>query len=397
VGSKKREKGRGVLWKIVYLVSALVFGAALVFLGIRLRQSIRDARAFQNNLTDQLRQNQATLDIITQSLSVLAGDSNDLRAKLGLSQREYPILTAMDSKEEEQNNEAVTHFQAVKKVYQSFRDERYLLAFNDFADSVAFQDFLKLYSFTTGRVEGYSLGLYRDKDRYFTLTFYPEEDEFSVMDSAGGASTRGGWDQAILPHIRDSLESMEVHFRDVREKAASMRSQLHEKELLDALGRKGLTVSNLLEDDERYTATVYHGNQAMFDFTLEKEDGLFTVGDQSTESPALFLALAAEAVDSLDVRSDWQKNLSRTVSDLLKVFADDDFLLLMESAGLSILPQPRENEYFILYDIVQGAEKIGSYAVNKYTSEIYLVDKDEVQMGSLRQMANIGPAAQKKK
>ncbi len=123
--------------------------------------------------------------------------------------------------------------------------------------------------------------------------------------------------------------------------------------------------------------------------SLRKEDRRYYAGESGTDDFAAFLPIAMKAVDRIDPRSDREKRVGQAQDFLTGLFAHPDLRRLLQSQGLGIQSDPRENEYFYYYDITKSGDKIGCFAVDKYSAEIYMTDKDEVQIGSFRGLTGV--------
>jgi hypothetical protein len=94
-------------------------------------------------------------------------------------------------------------------------------------------------------------------------------------------------------------------------------------------------------------------------------------------------------LDELDLRTNQEKLVYEKHKFLVQAFQDAGINAILEEKGVAVSTVPRENDYFLFYDIYRGEERIGSFALEKYNQDIYLLDKDEVQLSSLKSLTQV--------
>ena len=380
---------------LLITLPAAAFVFVLVFAGTNLSAQLGELKALSNGLADELRDSRAKLDVITQSLSLLANDSNDMRSQIGMAGREYPISQLIPQTQAEEENPVVQFWTVVERVYDRYDNEQNQVAFDRFVDSEDFQSFLKTNRLVVEEQGGLEIMLFRKLDRYMSIRYLPVTDEIELSFPHLTNQSRRKWQPETRLLVESQIPEIESYYSEARKKSENLGEIKKNPDVMQLLEQKEIFLKGIQEDRESYYVSVVQGRVAYLRVSLLKSDRLFHLAEAQSENLEDLLPAIVAAIGRVDPRSEREKRVGQSQQFLVETFEKTDLVRLLESKKLLIDLQPRENEYFIYYDIKNDQQKIGSFAVDKYTAEVYMTDKDEVQIGSFRSLTGAEPKVKK--
>ena len=99
----------------------------IIIFGIILIVSIISTNQANKQFINEIHESKEELDIISQSLLLLAHDTNAMRTQIGMSKKEYPILK---NRQEEDQDPVLVFFRAVEIVKKQNQEEKKLIKFH---------------------------------------------------------------------------------------------------------------------------------------------------------------------------------------------------------------------------------------------------------------------------
>ncbi len=89
----------------------------------------------------------------------------------------------------------------------------------------------------------------------------------------------------------------------------------------------------------------------------------------------------------VDIRTREEKILQNSFNDINQMIKDQSFKMFLENRGYYLSGETRQDNDYVYYDIMpldKTQTRIGSYAVNKHTGYIYIIDFEEVIVSSFK-------------
>jgi len=219
------------------------------------------------------------------------------------------------------------------------------------------------------------------------VRYLTEDRAIAVSGPAGESTLPIGDTPAMIRYIRENIIAIESYYRELEAKASQLSQIEESKSVSEILEKQGLAITSLEEDDVAFRREVNLDNRTLLQLLLIKRNGVFAVSGKNAQSFEEYLPLVVRTLDELDMRTDQERLIQEKHEFLIQAFKDAGINAILEEKGVAVSTVPRENDYFLFYDIYQGEDKIGSFALEKYNLDIYLLDKDEVQLTSLKSLS----------
>ena len=382
---------------LIFVISlsllCLVLVAASAIAINRVSSIVSEVRDSHVRLTDQLRNNREELSILSRNMALMADDSNDVRFQMGMEPREYTYVTP-DNTAEGGENDVVTLFEAVKTILRNYEEQKESIEFEKFLQQTDFQNFLSDNGLLVESAGPFSVGLVRDSDRYFNMIYHPIDGEVEISASYPKMEIREAWSSGLMARIRQLIPERELYFRYVRGKSEELVGLENHSQIRDLLTEKRMHLSPIREDSTSFKRSIFSDGKSFADICLLKEDNRFTIAGAAVENKDELVGFLVQKLEEIDTRPELERRVAESGVRLNEIFLEQDFKRLMDSRGLSVDSQPSDDDYHIYYDILMKGEKLGSFAINKFTAAVYITDRDGVQIGSLQSFS--GPAVKKK-
>ncbi|HEQ71401.1 MAG TPA: hypothetical protein ENN69_02840 [Spirochaetia bacterium] len=325
--------------------------------------------------------------LLRQSLLDLSNDYNFLRRSLGLEPREFPVLTERADTDGERALSPLA--EGVKIIQSRYYDEREQKKYEAEKSAPAFQTLIKELGLTPVDSGLFRLALLYDGQIGFTLSWSPQEKNVTIAAAGIGKKYAGAWDDNAARFIRNTLPEVTAYYRNVTGIRRQFRALANDEAVRELLAQKKLILSFGDEDPYQFQAHLSKEGEALSTLRFDKQAGVFFLNDVTIGLPddlrAEFLSLLAK----LDTRSSRERRLDAVTRSLEERFREKEFQAFLDESGMTLSHTPRENEEFIFYDLFQNGAKIGSFAVFKNSADIYFMDKDDVQISALKQVADL--------
>jgi hypothetical protein len=386
---KTKKKNISPLFLINFVVIPVLL-IAVLSLVVAVFKIAKKTNSVETLLIERNKESSERLDIITQSLTLMAGDTNILRGSMGMPERVYPIHKLVFQEEENEEEGVMPLLRAVDIILGRYKEENGLIAFAALNDDEEIQKIFSEYSLSIEGENNIDLDITHGYNIYFKVKYQPEEQTLIISSPLGQKTLSIDQPYEITSYVKSNIEKIDIHYRRLREKAEALSRIGNNKTIQDIVAEKELTLSSMQEDTEEYRIQVSAGKRLLLNFILNKQDGIFMVKDRSSQTMDIFLFLAIDVLRELDTRSEREKMLVEQQKFITQVFEDPGIRKIIGDKGLEVVTLPRENDDFFYFDINNEEERIGSLALDKYSLEIYLIDKDEVQICSLRRLDDIG-------
>ncbi|MBN1696039.1 MAG: LCP family protein [Spirochaetales bacterium] len=382
-----------------YLIPGLVVLFAVIFFSVVMAM-VGGVNARLSDIIRNLAKTRDDIDVINQSLLLSIAHTNEMRTHLGLSVKTYPINEKTDPEEadEAEGRENLAFFKAIETMFSSYADETYTRKFDSIAEDERLIDIVNRYGFQTEKVEPYTLRLMKNKTEWFSLQYMPEGDTLTISTLSGDylEGVSPGKDAAVK--IEGLIPRVDLYNSKLNVALGQLKNIESVTAVGQALRNKELTVALSSEDTDKYSYNVNKGSKNFGNIGLYKKGCLFFINDHIYDSFELFYEDFLSYVVDLDTRDERARRFSDALETLQNIFTDKAFLTLLESKGLHIVQTSRKDEYFTYYDVVdKSGAHIGSFAVDMMHFEIYIMDSDDIQIGSIKSLMERGGEETKKK
>ena len=388
-GGSRKSRGKIRLSPLT-LVSAASAAALLIVilvLAVGILRMGRRVREMDQRLVEVTTRDAEQMAILNQTVNLLALDTNTIRAGMGLPTREYPISQSPEEETAAASEELLALLEGIDLTIGRFEQKLSLEQFAALKENSSVLALLEEYSLDAREEPGLSLELFRGKDVFFRVRYLVEERALSVSGPAGRQTIEIGGIDEIASYLKDNVAAVEAHYEALKAEAAALARIETYGEVERVIKDRQLQISRVSEDREAYSRQVSIDGRPLLRLVLQKQSGVFAVGGSTAANIQGYVPLVAAALRELDTRSEREQMLQERRSFLTQTFQDTGISAILEQRGVTVSVEPREDDYFFYYDVQQGEQRIGSVALEKYNTEIYILDSNEVQITSLKTLS----------
>lgn len=379
----------------IYLV-ALFLGHLLLIGGIVFLVTNRMERRF----LQELKNTQNTLEQIRENELLLAQDLNHARSVLGLQVRTYDFQLKEVQRFSQEKASYSPLFQAVDTILSlKEQQEREALLMRVLrAPEVA--NLLKSHGLDLKKEKG-KLELQKKGVSYFSCSF-SKENPFGIESYLGTrfvADSKEPLEPRFSSFLQEQIPLLESHFSRMEQLRTQLLSTCHKPKLQTLASQKGLFLSAEEESNDdvrlRYLLKV-EPSLSKLEVGLSYRKGTFFVAKETYQTIDAFEKALERALENTDTRTTTEIRLDTVLAALRTQMKDTGFQRYLQSKKIKISPTERENEEYRFIDLLEEkGSRIGSIGILKIKGEVFLLDKDDVPITSLRMFISSSPVPEK--
>ncbi len=326
---------------------------------------------------------------------LLSEDLNESRRVIGLEQREYPLFREDVESESGSEQSFLPYFTAVEQLAGAFmigkhaEDLRILVESEKFGETLAAYNleytFMNDTSFqlTSRGKLFYECGITMPDGSYFIRPLLGEESLFTSL---------GQLETAVASTIRN----IQDHYLELEKQRENLSSLSGLPEIREVTGRKHLSISPLKENEQDYSISLKKKGETVLSISLLKDTLEYQAGGQTFPDFETLKNELPGFINTADVRTSLERRIDNVKEELLLLSRDPGFMAVLRSRGLTMSSQFRnDSEYHYLDIRNERSELVGSFAIYNFSGEVYLLDHEQVPIGSVRAF-DTGTSTQKK-
>jgi len=397
----KVQKENASKWKIQTIITIsvlLILILSLVFINY----NISDNKKILHNVIAENNKNKSLLDMTTQNLLLLARDANEIRNYLGLSLKDYPVFKTPDSNPDQfaneseeqsdpdQKNDDLLFFKALEKINLNNNKEKSKLIFTEFITNQKLAVLLKNNGLQTREEDDLTLSVIKGTNKFFSIQLNEKIAKIIITDFLGVSNETEAFDPKVSTFMQNQINQLISHYKQLKEKNSALSVKIADAEIKKLFTEKRLTLSAPSEDYNVHKYEISLNKVSLLNLGINKADLSYFINNQIFTDLGQWKEKLINTINELKILNDQEQQIISSHKKLLSIFKDRAFSSLLDSNHLSIIQTPREEHYFTHYDIIaESGDKIGSFAVENFTGEIFIMDKDEIQISSLNALADI--------
>lgn len=365
---------RGRLRNAAIITLALICVGSLVFFNYRTYRAV-------NRLYTEIKETAGNLNQLDFSVDGLGDDLNEVREFLGLKTNSYGNTLHSGESDKNDGSDYTIYYNAVDRLLSEYGEARLREALLLYSEG---EDALRLY-------EKYGLTPVLRGNRIFLLSGGAAFFTVSVSDKIT-AETHNGSDSAVLNGTDDIRNFLERHYDGTAKRFSAVfpllgdfEAIMEDPSLSAYLKEKKLYLKEKQDDYQSKGYDIHRSDgstlcSAVFSFG----NGVFTLGDTVCTLHELKERLFS--IDShFDIRTVAEKKAVSKLEELKYMVNDDSFRSFLDIRGCVISPKPSETEDsydFVITD--STGRRAGKISMEKSTGEIYIFDKDNVVISSVK-------------
>ncbi len=376
-----------------YLIPITAFGALALIVVILIVQATATSITL-SKLADQSSKSGESIDAIIQTLLIETKYTNDLRSQVGLSEITYPIEKLLDSgaNREADSSANLSYFKAIDTLYNAEIEEKQRAAFRSLLDGVDFQAFLKANKLSIKSKTKLGAGIMKGNVEYFDVLFSGDTSLLTVTSFVGEKTEMASFDKETVDTLAIAVKAIDAHVALLDGTLVKLLKIKDDAGILAALKEKECVMQFDSETGDSYSMAIAKNKDVFFRFGVDKKTiEYFTGSGLKYKTYDDFRDALAREVKAIDTRGDSEKKLDAIKKEILSLSNDKAFKTLMDSKKLKLSTTPRSDYYFLYYDVTDtSGRRIGSIAIDKFHFTAYLMDKDDVQISSLKALVESG-------
>lgn len=325
------------------------------------------------------------LDFTVQSMG---NDLADARNVLGLKTNSYMPEGGPET-DGSKSDDFESYYSAVDQLMADFNESMLKKGCSYFLESKECLDIYKKYSLSPVQ-KGSEILLLNSGYLYYKLIVQPY--------SAGGKTVLSAesFDRSTSAKVSDCRElasfieannsRIQAHYAALGSVAEKLDQYSKNQQILSYLRSHKLYVKKKVED---YASTGFDVRRSdgsiLCGISLDMTSGKLTMGNLLCQNVEEIRANLLKIETLFDVRTVSEKKAGAKFGEISALVKDSAFIAYMESKGCSIASVPEETEESYDFAITdKGGFKVGSLSLEKDTGEVYLFDRDNVLISSVK-------------
>ncbi len=381
-------------------VGILIILLIVGFITINLRlNSLSDELSLRNDVyRGEIDSVSGTMDLVKQNLLLLRQDTNTLRGLLNLPPRDFPELEEnTGDSDQETIDRNIIFFSALKTIVDRSITEAEMVAFQDFLISDSVTEVLKSADLTS-ELDDTGLGAFLKGE-------FGNEYSLSSVRGELTVKTILGAEEVVENHqeLDNFISSQYDQLKLYRENNAAARNELtqliNSRDLDPLMKSREVDWSEIRENpDKIYSGLNNSTGAAIITISYEKTENLWLLGNEDYPNIQSLTQALANYLTIYDPRPAGDIVTDENLNEIRELLDDTGFSAYSDQLEAFLTRESREDHYYYYLDILDNeGDRLGSFAVQKHVGEIYLMDRDDVIITSLKSLALNEGVPQKKK
>jgi len=348
-----------------------------------LQQSIRDRDTVMRTQDDRDAQ---TMDQLKQAVLLLTQDSHLFRQYLQLPPQSFPNFEEEKTDQPETPRTNQIFFKALDTLVKQRATEEAMIRFYSFISDSDVSALFKRVGLEKGEQDGLSARWHDSQGRlYFILTAAPDKQGYQVKTPFTSGKEVNSV-QELERFVMDHDIEIKTFYERVKGLLDNLNSIQQTGELSDILRAHNLTLGTPKERGDRTERDVVDSQgRILLSFGIDRSEAEWSFKGKRYPNALELSRAVIESLEGLDLRPEEQIQTEQGSLEILRLLDDDGFMAYLKQSGLKLSEIPREDLYYLYYDLSTLQDyRIGSFAVQKNVGEIYLMDKDDVIITSLK-------------
>jgi hypothetical protein len=243
------------------------------------------------------------------------------------------------------------------------------------------------YGLEIREAERFTIMVNRGSDIYFTVAYKPEKAKLLIRTFLDAYHESTAFRAESIRFFREKVEELDQHFQLTKSILQKIDDFLGRDGLQKSLMEYGLNIAGPVETEEQYLYTITRGIEGLADFGLHKKSNLLHLNARAVADFGEFEKRLIELIGKLGGLDYRQQKVVEIQNDMNHVFAATAFIEQMRANGMRTAESTRESEIYIHYDVVDERERrIGSFGIHKERGEIFVLDRDDLPICTLRSL-----------
>ena len=380
--------------KFLIIAATVLVAVAVVFTlisQISLREELKSRDEIISRFMDQTMKD---LGFLNESQELMKQNTSQVRQYLKLPVLNFPERSV--EKPDEYDTVEVSSFELAAYDAASYLNDynikfNQIRWFNDFFNNPEFSDSLKENTLFLKKKSDLKKEMSdRDGTIFFNIDF---DDKLNQVIINPGLSNEkrsfGSIDKSFLDFIRTETVRQRDIYRTVRDYNTQLAGIYRNRELKTLIQDKNLYWGkSAYRNENLYIPLMRMDGTTLAFLTTVSENTGFLFNQQNYADMESLTAGLKKFLEISDLRTSAEILDDQVLGEMDKLMADPAFNAHLNKLGYSLNKGNREDNDYIYYDLYnEKGELAGAYALQKEFGEVYLMDKDDIPVRSLRTFA----------
>ena len=355
---------------------------------ISLRHQIKKDSAVLEQFISQTRDD---LGFINESQELMKQNAQQVRQYMSLPSLLFPTREDEAGKEDEIPSVStfeLAAYDAASYLDQYNREFQQIRWFNDFLTGEEFTRLLEDLSLTLRKDSDFKRTLLdRSRHLFFEIRYDTGDDKLQLKSLLYGTeSDYAPDDPASLDLIRKDTVRQERAFNTVEQLNDQLLALTWNREFKTLLKEKDIYFGPTSYRKENLVLPLQRkDNSVLTSLTTDTVKGVFLFNNKDYNVLDLLIAGVRDYLNTSDLRTDAEILDGLVLDEMVQLMKDQAFTAHLEKLGYSVSMDAREDNDYIYYDLQNSkGESAGAFALQKEFGEVYLMDRDDIPVRSLR-------------
>ncbi len=336
-------------------------------------------------------------ETVKTTLIKTSDEINILREILSLPAAAFPSFEENNEKSNANSNRAYgyeIYYTAFEKLYSQHTKNEAIGKLNKFISEI--NPILTKHKFLKDQKDAL-LYLLLENNIYYSLTYNIEKEKFAASFFPFENKT----DIVSADDFQSFVDNTYPKVKSVYAKALSeislLKNYINSEDVKKSFSEKKIKTLPVTENKDIYNTRLFTisriNNQPVGTISYSYKKEGFIINEKFYGDYEKSKNIILNIDDYIDIRLIEEKIVEQSVKDIKRMADDPSFKMFLESKGYYLSVNPREDSEHFFFDFLPsgGGKYIGSFAINKYTGEIYLTDFEEIQLSSVKSLKTINP------
>ncbi len=382
--------------KNVLIIAAAVLATAVVlysaFSIISLRNQLSSS---QQQIEIFMNQTRDDLGYINETQDVMKQNAQQVRQYVNLPSLNFPSRETEETPGQEDSpqsgNFELAAYDAISYLNSYNRDLTYIQNFNAFLNGSQFRSFLESSGLDLRKTGDFSRNLLTDNEKsLFKMTFDRKEKQLEISSGIFEVSqTFGLEDPAVFQFLEDETQKQKGALDYISDLNSQLNSLYRDRNFRNSLGDLELYLGDPVYRAENLIVPVIRKDNSRYArITTHTADGVFLFQQTSFTDLSSLKEGVLEILSGSDLRTEAEILDDLVKSEVETLLEDEAFLAHLNKLGYTYRGHHREDNDYYYYDLDDSEGNIaGALALQKEFGEVYLMDRDDIPVRSLKTFA----------
>jgi polyisoprenyl-teichoic acid--peptidoglycan teichoic acid transferase len=373
-----------------------IFAGLIIVLLILIVQFLFLSVKYQNqseSLKNQIEDSREKELLLEKNLILLNEQSNEVRRILSLPQSFLMESETNNDKEISPDaNKNLSFYNAVDFIKTFTTKAKMENDFNKFVNSANIKEYFKNKGFKLSKTGPSDYEIFQSDNLYFTLRVDNSQNpviqiiSFEEINNYISLEEVKADNSLIFNYLDKEIPVIEKHYTDFSEMMTEFNKLKTDNQFLNFLKKHKLQISELKKLINKSSYEISNKDKSFIvKIFLDKINLKFNLLNSTFTDYSLFSQSLKQYLIDTDTRTEEIKVVDLAKIRIESVFAEESFKSYLNQNSLKIKSITREDNDYFYYDILDGqSDLIGSFAVQKFLGDIYLMDPEDIMISSLK-------------